>query len=50
MAVALPAELRRRALEERRAPAFELFDLEGKLHRLDEWIGREKLLVAFSSW
>ena len=50
MAVALPAELRRQALEDLRAPAFELPGLDGRLHRLDEWIGTKKLLVTFASW
>ena len=50
MAVALPAELRRQALEDLRAPAFELPDVDGTLHRLDEWAGQKKALVAFSSW
>jgi peroxiredoxin len=50
MAVALSSELRRQALEDLRAPAFELPDVDGKLHRLDEWLGKKKLLVTFSSW
>ena len=50
MAVALPAELRRRALEELKAPAFELPDVDGKLHALSEWAGQKKALVTFSSW
>jgi peroxiredoxin len=50
MALALPAELRRRALEDLRAPAFELPDVEDRLHRLEEWRGLKKLLVTFSSW
>ncbi len=50
VAVALPAELRRQALEELRAPDFELPDVDGKLHALSEWAGKKKALVAFSSW
>ncbi len=50
VAVALPAELRRRALAELDAPTFTLPDLDGVPHALDEWSGRKKLLVAFSSW
>ncbi len=50
MAVALPAELRRQALEDLRAPAFELPDVDGKLHALSEWAGKKKALVTFSSW
>jgi peroxiredoxin len=50
MAVALPAELRRQALEELRAPGFELPDVDGTLHDLSEWAGVKKALVAFSSW
>ncbi|MGA3147071.1 MAG: TlpA disulfide reductase family protein [Acidimicrobiales bacterium] len=49
-AISLPAELRRRALVDLRAPAFELPDVEETLHRLDDWLGLKKLLVAFSSW
>src|SRR5664280_3793204 len=50
LAVALPAELRRQALEDLRAPGFELPGLDGQRYRLDEWLGRKKLLVTFSSW
>ncbi len=50
MAVALPAELRRQALDDLRAPPFTLPDLEGGRHSLEEWRGVKKLLVTFSSW
>jgi len=50
MAVALPAELRRRALHDLEAPPFTLPDLDGTPHSLSEWAGRKKLLVTFSSW
>jgi peroxiredoxin len=50
MAVALPAELRRQALDDLQAPPFELPDLDGSLHGLDEWRGQKRLLVTFSSW
>jgi peroxiredoxin len=50
LAMALSSELRRQALDDLRAPAFELPDVDGKLHALDEWLGRKKLLVTFSSW
>jgi peroxiredoxin len=50
MAVALPAELRRQALEDLRAPDFELPDVDGRLHSLYEWAGLKKALVTFSSW
>jgi hypothetical protein len=49
-AVALDGETRRRALTELVAPAFTLPDLDGKLHALEEWHDRKKLLVAFASW
>jgi hypothetical protein len=49
-ALALPAEARRQALDGLRAPAFELADLDGTAHRLEEWHGVRKLLVAFASW
>jgi peroxiredoxin len=49
-AIALPAELRRQALEDLRAPAFELPDVDGTLHSLNEWVGKKKALVTFSSW
>jgi peroxiredoxin len=50
MAMSLPAELRRQALADLRAPAFELPDLDGKPRHLDEWRGLKRLLVTFSSW
>lgn len=50
MALALPAELRRQALDDLRAPPFELPDLDEKPHHLDEWLGLKRLLVTFSSW
>ena len=50
MAVALSAELRRQALEDLRAPAFELPDVDGAMHQLGEWAGKKKALVTFSSW
>jgi peroxiredoxin len=50
VAVALPAELRRRALDELHAPGFELPAVDGTLHRLDEWRGLKKLLVTLASW
>ncbi len=50
MAVALSAELRRQALEDLRAPDFELPDVDGSLHQLQEWAGKKKALVTFSSW
>jgi hypothetical protein len=49
-AVAMDAEGRRQALDSLRAPAFVLDDLDGHPHRLEEWRGRKKLLVAFASW
>ena len=50
VAVSLPSELRRQALVDLHAPGFALPDLEENLHTLDEWLGKKKLLVAFSSW
>ncbi len=50
LAMALPAEERRRALEALEAPPFTLPDLDGVDHDLDEWRGRKRLLLAFSSW
>jgi hypothetical protein len=49
-AIALPAEQRARALNDLEAPTFTLADLDGRLHDLEEWRGRKKLLVAFASW
>jgi len=49
-ALALPAEARRQALDGLLAPSFELADLDGAAHRLEEWHGVKKLLVAFASW
>lgn len=50
VAVALPAETRRRALDALVAPPFTLADLDGTPHELAEWHGRKRLLVAFASW
>ena len=50
VAIALPSEERRRALREQQAPPFTLPDLDGRLHSLEEWRDRKKLLVAFSTW
>jgi peroxiredoxin len=50
VAVAHPAELRRRALDDLRAPPFTLPDLDGVRRSLSEWRGVKKLLVTFSSW
>ena len=49
-AVALAGELRRQALDGLQAPPFTLPDLDGTPHRLEEWRGLKKLLVAFASW
>lgn len=49
-AVAIDAEQRRRALQSLQAPDFTLDDLDGHRHRLKEWHGRKRLLVAFASW
>ena len=49
-AMALPSEERRRALADHVAPPFTLPDLDGNPHSLEEWRGRKKLLIAFSSW
>jgi hypothetical protein len=48
--IALSAEERHRALDSLVAPSFELADLHGTSHRLEEWHGRKRLLVAFASW
>ena len=50
VAIALPAEERRRALRELEAPDITLPDLDGNPHSLSEWGGRKRLLQAFSSW
>jgi len=50
VAVALPSEERRRALDDLEAPAFTLPDLDGVPHDLGEWQGRKRLLIAFSTW
>jgi len=38
------------ALREPQAPPFTLPDLDGRLHSLEEWRDRKKLLVALSTW
>jgi hypothetical protein len=50
LAIARPAEERRRALRELEAPDITLPDLDGTPHSLSEWRGRKRLLQAFSSW
>jgi hypothetical protein len=50
VAVALPSEERRRAINGLVAAPFTLPDLDGVPHDLAEWKGRKKLLVAFSTW
>lgn len=50
VAVALPAEIRRQALDALHAPPFTLPDLDGRPRSLDEWAGSKRLLVAFASW
>src|SRR3954451_23318547 len=44
VAIALPAEARRRALRELEAPDVTLPDLDGTPHSLIEWGGRKRLL------
>jgi len=50
VAIALPAEARRSALDALHAPPFTLPDLDGCPRSLDEWRGSKRLLVAFASW
>jgi hypothetical protein len=50
VAIALPSEERKRALDDLLAPPFTLPDLDGTPHPLGEWDGRKRLLIAFSSW
>jgi hypothetical protein len=50
VAVALPAEGRRAALDALVAPPFALADLDGVVHDFAEWRGKKRLLVAFASW
>jgi hypothetical protein len=49
-AIALPAEARADALDGRRAPGFQLRDLDGVEPDFAEWSGRKRLLFAFASW
>jgi hypothetical protein len=49
-AMAMDAGGRHGALDSLRAPSFVLDDLDGRPHRLEEWRGSKKLLVAFASW
>jgi hypothetical protein len=50
VAVALPSEERKKALDDLEAPPFTLPDLDGAPHGLAEWQGSKRLLIAFSSW
>jgi hypothetical protein len=49
-AMALDAGQRQLALESLEAPDFALDDLDGGRHRLADWHGKKRLLVAFASW
>jgi hypothetical protein len=50
VAMALSSDQRRQAIDGLQAPEWTLADLDGSSHSLDEWRGRKKLLVAFSTW
>lgn len=50
VAVGVPATRRAEALVARRAPDFELPDLDGVPRRLSQYAGRRRLLVAFATW
>jgi hypothetical protein len=45
-----PRATRLLATDGLQAPSFTLPDLQGRLHELEEWRGRKKVLVAFASW
>jgi peroxiredoxin len=49
-AIGVSPDRRRQALDGLEAPDFELPDLDGATHQLDEWQGKKKLLVTFASW
>lgn len=50
VAISVERSRRHQALRDRMAPNFELPDLNGNLHSLEEFAGRRRLLFAFSSW
>jgi hypothetical protein len=50
IAVGLASEERKRALDGLVAAPFTLPDLDGNLYELEQWSGRKRLLVAFSTW
>ena len=50
VAVGEPSDVRRQALQGRRAPGFELPDVDGNLHTLDEYDDGKKVLVTFATW
>jgi hypothetical protein len=41
---------RRNALKSRKAPDFELPDLDGRTHRLSDYRGKKVFLLAWASW
>jgi len=49
-AIGAPRELRRRALDDLRAPDFTLPDVDGTAHALSDHRSKKRLLVAFSTW
>ena len=50
VAVGAPRASRRQAINDLIAPEFTLPDLDGSLVSLNDFRGKKKLLVAFSSW
>jgi peroxiredoxin len=50
LAIGAPSDLRRQALAGRRAPAFELPDLDGNLRSLDDLHEDKAVLVTFATW
>ena len=50
VAIGAPSHDRQAMLTDRRAPDFELPDLDGTPRRLHQWSGRRRLLVAFATW
>lgn len=49
-AIGTPRDLRRRALQDLRAPDFVLPDVDGTPHALSDHRSKKRLLVAFASW